>query len=423
MKHHVKHIVKHPLISGSSILFIGAFLVNFLGYLFNLIMGRLLSVEDYGLLAALTSLLVLFGIFQTSFTGIFAKFAAKYKAQDDEKSFGVLISHGSKFILIFSAILLAGLLAVSPIFASFIKVDDIMLLIFIFLSVATATVFALPIGILKGEMKFLTMSILGLINPILKIVLGVLFVWLGMEVFGVVVGILISVLIPVVIGTSIIFRNNKKNITTSTAVPDFFTEFKSYSWKFFLATIGLTVISNADIILVRTFFEPVVSGQYAALSLMGKAIFYFTSPVYSVFFPLVAQKTERNESVLKTLFLTIGLISSISIALSFVYFLAPGLVLSVFFPADEYQMLRSFLGPFSLYIAIFAIVNLFNNFFLSMGRTGVYKINLIFAGVFVLLFYFFHSSLYQVIGVLFTTSFLLLVSYLLYYYHMSNGKD
>lgn len=416
-------LLRHPLISGSSILFVGAFLVNFLGYLFNLIMGRLLSVEDYGLLAALTSLLVLFGIFQNSFTGIFAKFAAKYKAQEDEKLLGVLISYGSKFIIAFSAVLLVGLLVISPLIASFIKVDDLLLLIFIFLSVSTSIVFALPIGILKGQMRFVTMSLLGLVNPILKIVLGVLFIWLGMEVFGVVVGILIAAFIPVVIGTRIIFKSNKKNIASTAKVPDLFSEFKSYSWRFFLATIGLSIISNADIILVRTFFEPVVSGQYAALSLMGKAIFYFTSPVYSVFFPLVAQKTERNESVLKTLFLTIGLISSVSIALSFVYFLAPGLVLSVFFPADEYQMLRSFLGPFSLYIAIFAIVNLFNNFFLSMGKTGVYKINLTFAGIFVLLFYFFHSSLYQVIGVLFTTSFLLLVSYLLYYYHLSNGKN
>lgn len=424
MKKHIKLFITHPLISGSSIVFVGSFGANVLGYLFNLLMGRMLPVAEYGLLTTLTSLLVLFGIFQLAFVSIFAKFSAVYNARKDEAGFSNLLSSGFRFVTIFAGLLFIALLFLIPLFADFLKIDNWMLLILIFLSICLSILYAFPAGLLQGEMQFKTISFLNILSPFIKLVLGIALVIAGYQVFGVLMGILIATVLPLVIAIITIRRKHAgKAVKSDLDSTMFIEEFKKYSFYFFLATLGMSIISNADILLVRSFFEPEVSGQYAALSLMGKAIFYLTSPIYFVFFPLIASKKEKNENVLKTLLLTVGIITSISVVLSFIYFMFPQLVLRIFFPAEEYRVLINYLGPFSLFILVFSLANLFNNYFLSIGRTSIYKINIAVSLLFLALISFFHASLYQVIGVLFATSFLLLVSYLLYYYHLSNGKD
>jgi O-antigen/teichoic acid export membrane protein len=386
-------------------------------------MIRLLSVSDYGLLTALSSLTVLFGIFQMSLVGIFAKFSAKYKAGNDDSGFAQLYKSGLKFVLLVAGIICLLLLLGIPLFSSIFKISDVVLLVIIIFSIAISIVSAFPFGILQGEMRFWLTSILYIIAPIVKIILGIMLVVLGFNVIGVLIAILVASLIPTLIGFVIVKRDHKTDVHSKLGSSKFFTEFKKYSLYYFLASIGISVISNADILLVRAFFIPEVSGQYAALSLMGKAIFYFTSPIYFVFFPLIVQKNERKESYSKLLFLTIGIVFSVTGAISMFYFIFPQIVLAVFAPRSEYQALIPYIGPFSFYMLVFSIANIFNHLFLSLNKTKVFIINLFIAFIFILAIIFFHNSLQQVITILFTSSSLLLILYVLYYYRVSHGKN
>jgi len=76
-------ILKNPLVGGSSVVFLGTFAANIINYIFNLLMGRLLSISDYGLLVSLNSLFVLISIFSVSFVNLFTKFSAKYYSSDN----------------------------------------------------------------------------------------------------------------------------------------------------------------------------------------------------------------------------------------------------------------------------------------------------------------------------------------------------
>lgn len=413
MRNKIINIIRHPLILGSTIVFAGSFAANIFLYLFNLIMGRLLSVSDYGLLTTLISLVTLFGIIPVSFTGIFAKFAARYKANKDNEGYLSLLFNGGKFILILSGAIFIILMLFLPLIASFLHVSNALLLILVFLLIVVSILSALTVGALQGEMRFLSLSILNMFGPFLKFILGVGFLLLGLKMFGVVLGILLAAVIPVSISFYLVFKNHYKK--THKKQKDFFKEFKKYGTGFFLSSLGITILTSMDIILVRHFFGAVPSGQYAALSLMGKAIFYLTAPLYFVFFPLIAQKKEKKEKLFETLALAGLVIVLFSSALSFVYFLYPNLILGIFFPAKEYKMLAPYLGFYSIYILVFSLAMLLNNYFLSIGRTGIYKINLFFGVLFIVLLSIFHSSLFQVIEVLFSVAFLLLLALLIYY--------
>ncbi len=53
MRKIIHSALKHPLISGSTVIFVGSMVANIINYIFNLVMGRLLLPADYGILISL----------------------------------------------------------------------------------------------------------------------------------------------------------------------------------------------------------------------------------------------------------------------------------------------------------------------------------------------------------------------------------
>jgi len=415
-------IIKHPMVRGSSIVLVGTFAANIINYIFNLSMGRMLSVSDYGLMVSLNSIFVLVGIFGVSFVNLIAKFSAKYHSTANNTGLSTLIGYGSKFILVFSSILLLILLLLTPVLSRFLKIENYLYIFLIELSIFFALLMALPSGFFQGAMRFYTLISIIVVQPVIRLVFAVILIIFGYGVFGPLVGIALSGLLPMIIGYIYIFRRYKsKNVDGVFDINLFKKDFFHYTYTYFLSGIGLTLLANSDILLVRHFFNPEITGQYAALSLMGKAILYFTTPIGIVFFPFIAQKKERKEKLLETVLLASGAVVGISAVLSAVYFIFPGLVLKVFFPKPSYQVLAHYLGYFSLYILIFSSASLLNSYFLSIGKTKVYIITLIAASVQIVSIILFHDNLYEIIGGLFTASLIMLLLLIIYY--VRNRED
>lgn len=404
---------RHPFISGSAIIFAGSFFINGFNYLFNLIMGRILPVEDYGLLVALVAIITIVTVFQTSLANLFARFSARYTAQkrDDLKS--SLFYNGLKITGILGIVVLCLLLLFAIPIASFLHLNNPYVIGVVFLCISVSILLSLPMGILQGELKFMRISILNIFGMGAKIAVGVLLVFLGYGVAGALFGVFLAYIIPYAISMLSIKAlkgksNNKSHI-------DFYNEFKKVSIPFLLASSGVIIFQSTDVIFARHFLSSENSGQFAALSLMGKAIFYVTAPLYFAFFPVITHKREANQGTMGTLLLALGLILLCSLFFSLIYIFFPQFVLSVFFPQSSYAVLQGVLGLYSLYILIFSLAFLIHTYLLSIGKTGVYKPSLISAFTYIILILFFHSSILEITYVLIFSSFLLLISLLVYY--------
>lgn len=415
MKGILSRFLKHPLVSSGAIVFVSSFLGNILNYLFNLLMGRFLSVSDYGVLVSLASFFSLFGIFPTTFTGIFAKFSALYHARGDTLAIKGVFSFGAKFVFVFSTLILLVLFVFQRAIMNFLNIQDSLIMLLIFGAIYFAIIASLPFGIFQGKMRFYLLSFLGNSTPLIKICFGLLSVFLGFKVAGAIFAIFLGSFLPTIISFILLLvwfiGVGSKNFSQK----EFSKEFARYGFGFFIASLGMIILSNIDVILVRHFFDEIVSGQYAALSLMGKAIFFFTSPISFVFFPLIAYKKEKKERLFGTLMLASLLTLVFSVSLSIVYFVFPNLILKIFFPAEGFKSLVTYLGPFTLYVVPFSLVYLFNSFFLSIGRVGVCFAAASAAIAQIVLIYIFHQSLFQIILVLSSVSFLLLCYFLIYY--------
>src|SRR3989344_9147131 len=72
-------ILKHPLFSGSIIMFGGSMAVNVINYIYHLLMGRILGPIDYGSLASIYSLLYVVAIVPISTSFAIVKFISQAK--------------------------------------------------------------------------------------------------------------------------------------------------------------------------------------------------------------------------------------------------------------------------------------------------------------------------------------------------------
>lgn len=421
MKKHVKRLAANPLITGSSVMFLGTFFANIFNYGFSLMLGRLLPVADYGLVVSLASLITIFTLFQTSFANIFAKFSAQYYASGDKKKLELLINGGLQAVSIVAVVVFVLMMLSFPLLQSFLKVDNVFLLFLVGAFIFISILYSLPSGILQGELKFFSLSLLNIVSTISKILVGTGLVYIGWGVFGAMSGYLVSSLVPFLGGIVLLFIHNRIRFTSRANLVLFVNEFKGYSFFFLLASLGIATFSSLDVIIMRNIFDPVASGQYAALSLMGKSIFYITAPIYFVFFPLISKKRELKEKLTPTLVLAGSIILLISLSFSLFYFLFPQLVVNVFYPSKEYANLSHLLGLYSIFVTVFSLAFLLNNFLLSIGKTSIYKINLACGALLIVLFYVFGNSLSSVVWILLVMSLVLFASLLLYYFY--HGRD
>lgn len=416
MKKHLIKFATHPLISGSGIIFAGSFLVNIINYVFNLIMGRILSVSDYGLLISLIALVSLLTLFQGSLTTLFAKFAAKYAVHKDYGSEIGFIKFSSKIILFIAIGFLIGLIVLMYPISGFLHVSNYFLMVLVFLTVFVSILGSLPSGILQGHLKFRYLSGISVLGAVIKLAIGILLVMGGLGVIGGIVGVLAFFVIPYIVSSLYVFYYTKKHAAEKKSVHiDFISEFKKASGPFLIASIAITILQASDVIFARHFFSNVMAGQYAALSLMGKAIFYITSPIYFVFFPLIAHKAEKKEDTTGTLFLASVIIFACSGLFTAIYFIYPQIILNIFFPSAGYSVLRAYLGFYSLYILIFSICYLLFNYFLSVGETRIYKITVSVALIYIISLILFHKTIADFIMVLTFSSLLLLFLLCIYY--------
>ncbi len=90
----------------------------------------------------------------------------------------------------------------------------------------------------------------------------------------------------------------------------------------------LAVLLSADVIAARHGMGPHASGVYAATSLAGKIVFFATSGLTWVLFPMLSARDERGEDGRRLLLGAVGGVALVAVAVAGVEWLAPNAVLA-----------------------------------------------------------------------------------------------
>ncbi|MEK6895531.1 MAG: oligosaccharide flippase family protein [Nanoarchaeota archaeon] len=359
--------INKDLVKGSFILIIFFGLFNLLNFLFQFTMARKLSVDDYGILAALTSLVYIFVIFAETTQTAISDYVSKEKDKGKVKDIILRwFSKGTKFALV--VFVFYSIIAI--LFSIYAKIDYPLLLLnglFIF----SVFVIGITRGALQGEKKFFSLGVNMVAEATIKLSFAIFFVLLGFKVYGAVLGVLLGAFSGFLLSFIPL-----KDVFNSERKKEYAANHKNYLKPAFLITSIVFLMYTLDVLIAKIFLDEFSAGAYAIAATIAKTIFFGTLPVSKAMFPLSSSEESKKESN-KILFSSIGVILVlVLIALSFFY-LIPDFIIKIFSGKiiSESVSVLFYLG---IGIGLVSLSNLILLYKLSRGITKGYGLLAIF---------------------------------------------
>ncbi|QQS38632.1 oligosaccharide flippase family protein [Candidatus Woesebacteria bacterium] len=388
-----KDLIRNPLLLGSLLMVGGSLGNNGINYIYHLLMGRVLGPVDYGNLAIIFSILYIVGIIPTSTSFAIVKFisSAKSKSERDHIYF-TLKKLLKRFSIIASVVML---LSAYPL-KNFLHLGEFYSLIFIAPIVYFMLLTIVNKALLQGILKFTGVVVSDSISSTAKLFLGIVLVFFGLKVPGATFAIVMSSVMAYYYSEIVI----KKEISEKSSLDYNIYPIIKFAFPVLLQAMAFTSIFTVDLIIIKHFFGPEnpIAGYYAALSMLGKIIFFATQPVASVMFPIVAGKRSKGENYRTTFYLSVSAVFLLSSLVLVFYYLLPDLAIGLLYGKD-YLIVAPELVWMGLFITFYTLASLIVNFLLSIHRTQVVMFPLVTSIVQIFVLWNVHSTIREVLYV------------------------
>lgn len=408
------------LIKSSTIVFVGTIIGSFFAYLFNMLMGRQLGPTQYGEMTAILSFIAIVSVIGSTVLTISMRYSSELFNQGYFKALRKLYLFSTKYLIIFGAGLFLISIIASGFIAKFLTIGSSLPVIIASISIIFSLLIMLNKGFLQGLQKFTAVSFVNMLEMTLRLLLGLLLVYLGLKLNGAVSAIVLATAITYFVA----FFPLKEIFKTSGKTENFKFDKKeivSYSWPTLVTSIFLVIALNFDIIIVKHYFDPTTAGIYSAISTIAKIILYISTPIVSVMFPMISEKTVKGDKHFKLFFASLFLTIITTIMILAIYVIAPGKIITLLY-GNKYLELYSLLPETGLYILFYALINLLINYYLVIKNFFfLYIFGLILLAQTITVI-FWHPSVLSIVRLLIASNGILFVLLLVYYLYTKKDQ-
>lgn len=387
-------------------LFISSVTGYALTYIYLVAMGRMLGPEVFGILSALHAIFYITCVVGQALRQTIATIVAEVKVKQGEKaSLSLFVRQGIKLSLLclLPCILL---LITSQWVAAFFHMSSTWPLIILAFSLFTALALDIVLGLQQGLQQFRNMGIAGyLVNQAIKLLSGVLLVWIGWQLSGAVAALLLSTGVATALGLVL----QRKQLIGSTHNK---YEISAHLSPILVPTIILAFFlampTSIDVMLITHFFGGEEAGLYAAVATLGKVVIFLPM---AVSFVLLSKATENHslgqgtrniliKSLIITLFLS-GLVVIFCAAL-------PDLIIRVFF-SEAYIGGQAIVGLYVVAMLFFSLNVVLMHYSLAIRNLWLMLLADAITLLQIVAMLFWHESIYQIIWIMFWGNLLILI--------------
>lgn len=363
-----KSLYNNKVLTGTIIVAIGSFIGSFFNYLFQIFLGRNLSIEEFGTFTTLLSLSVLIAIPATAFVNSLIKYVAQLKAKNDFKSLTYLFKKVvlSGVILGFILVLIINLS--SKQISAILNINDLGIFIFYSFFVSLLLINIGPSAYLQGLLRFKAYAVYLSLGGLLRFIIFIsTLLLIGISLKNVFFGMILALILVFICGLFFL----KKNFTSHGKEVINYSAILKVSTYSFILIIGMTFLNNIDIILVKHYFDPSTAGVYAALVTVGKVFLFGAGVVKILMYPqisyLVAKKTSYITRFLQFLTLQVFILVSGMI----IFFVFPKFIVATMF-GEKFIVAADYLPLFILFIASYVLIDFLLMFLLAIEKTKPY---------------------------------------------------
>lgn len=405
----IRKIASHSLARNSAIVFIGSMTANILAYAYHLFMGRILGPSGYGELSSLLSILYIFTVPLTVAQTVLVKFVSAFKAHGNAGQSKTLLIRITKIFVVICVLGFPIAVLSAPWITAFLHLPSTTLFILVYILFIFSLLSVPLLSLLQGYQRFVWMSIFVCGAVLVKLLISLPLASGG--VFGVLIAAIIASVIVYILYfiplTSVLrVKPQPMNVTGSTML--------GFAIPTLLATLGITSLYSSDIILVRHFFDGNNAGLYAALAILGKIIFYASSAIAMVLFPVVAERSANKNGTKNLVWSAVAGVTAVSCSLVILYFLFPEIIIRLLF-GNAYSGAKNLLGLFGLFLALFSIGNIIVTACLASGKTKIWIIPVVCAAAQIIGISVLHATISSVIMLNIGICALLVLGSIVYY--------
>ncbi|MEI8343872.1 MAG: oligosaccharide flippase family protein [Candidatus Moraniibacteriota bacterium] len=356
----------------SAILFAGSLTASLLNYVFHLVIGRQVSVAVYGQAESLISLIAIISVPAATLTMVATKYGAACKADDNSHGSREILTYLNKKVLKFGLPIFLVAVMLTPVIGKFLHVENNLLLIMVWLAMYVSFFNAVNTGLLNGWQKFKEANFASVATTVVKLLFGVGLVALGFALGGIIGSLLIST----VAGYGVTLWYLKASLTQKAGLETHcektvdFKALRKFVAPVFVGNLAITILGYGDMVLAKHNLSELAAGQYGALTVTSKVIFFATGVIAGVLFSMSAENNHKGNSSHHFLNLALLLVLGASLFATLIYFLFPALVLSVLF-GNKYQVVAPYLGWFAIVVTLYCLSNLIFQYLLSIHQTKV----------------------------------------------------
>jgi O-antigen/teichoic acid export membrane protein len=393
---------------------IGTFIGSFFSYLLQFLLGRFLSVSNYGTFTALLSLSNLLGVFASVFAVSVVKRVAEYTAKNNRSMTTRMFKSLSFISIVIGAVAFLLIMVFSSGISSSLQINDRNIVIIFAVSIGLSFLGVIPMSFLQGSMLYKRWAFFGSLSSFLRMLMGAVPAVIGLGLYYVFAGLSLSTVICYLISIFLLQR-----IFLAGKSLDLGPEYKKllfFGFSTLLITLGLTFINNVDMVMVKRYFDPETAGYFAGAITVGKILLFGSTAVATLMFPSITALYAQGKNFVPQ-FKQLVVIQSFLLGVGFLIFeLFPKTVTILFFGQTFVQSVP-YLRLFSVFIAVYVFVYFLVLFLLAIEKTKVYL--LLIPGMLLQFFLInnFHASVFQIIYADIVTAGLtlaLLVAYLIF---------
>lgn len=363
-------------------------LVNGGNYLYNLVLGRVLSPAQFAEAGILITLLLVFSFLAMTFQIVATKFAVTFEGEQLVAFENWLSRIGIKM----GVVLFAVFVAFSGSIATFFQLPTQSIVVVLALCMPFYFVMSVRRGMLQGREAFVALSASYQMEMWVRFALTMLLVlFLGQS-----VGLIVSISIVASVLAGYLIMGKPKGLSLSNG------EFSGSKvvLNFFFLTAGYecaqVLINYSDILLVKHYFSSEQAGLYTSMALIGRMIYFVTWMVVMILIPRVLNMKKRGEKYQKVFLKYFLIILGFSLFIISASLAFPKEIVLVLF-GDAYLAISGLLWMYALATMLFALANLFVYYFLSLDERKPVYIAIAFGLLQVIELMLFHDTMKQMV--------------------------
>lgn len=356
------------LATGGAMLGVAMLLANGANYVLNIFLGRWLSPAEFAdaslivtLMLLLTAIAISLQLISARFTGI-----ALAAASDDPSESNEAIDTLSQWLVrrahiagIIAALILVG---GAEWWRETFRSAEALPFVILGIGMPFYLGQAVGRGVLQGHLRFGGLAATFVVEAVVRCAVGLVLVALGFGVTGATIGLTAS-FVAVWIHVRLLERPGVGQPMSAAVARDV----KVYALPVAVLLLGQIIVNNGDVLIAKRFLEPETAGVYAAIALVGRAVFFLSWSVATTLFPAAAQRNEKGESADGLLWSGLAVVGLMGVCFVVGARLLGNPVLGRVF-GPEYGNVADPLSRYALATSLFALANLIVSHRLSMGH-------------------------------------------------------